>query len=119
MALGEGCMGFVVSELILRQAPGLSKLEHAAGYVFSGVRPSPGAETLKTNEALELIRAFSFAEIAVAEDGHTPPNRYAAGSRVNRQARMPASTVAARFQHASEGGIPAAIRARGKTRPDL
>jgi hypothetical protein len=30
---------------------------------------------------------------------------HAAGSRFDWQARMPASTVAARFQRASEGGI--------------
>ena len=45
-------------------------------YLFSGVRPSPGAETRPAKMALELFQAFSFKEVAVAEDGHTPLNRY-------------------------------------------
>jgi hypothetical protein len=44
--------------------------------VIGGVRPSSGAETLQTNVVFEPIVAFGFAEIAVAEDGHTLSNRY-------------------------------------------
>ena len=49
------------------------------GYVFSGVRPSSGAETSE-GAAMQLIsRAFEYAKVAVAEDGHTPLNRYPMG----------------------------------------
>ena len=45
-------------------------------YVFSGVRPSPGAATLGHCLAFEPLSTLEYAELAVAEDGHTPLNRY-------------------------------------------
>src|ERR1041385_5990432 len=44
--------------------------------VFGGVRPSSGAAMLKRDLAPEPLRTLEKAELAVAEDGHTPLNRY-------------------------------------------
>ncbi len=44
--------------------------------MFSGVRPSPGAATLGHRLTFEPLSTLEYAELAVAEDGHTPPNRY-------------------------------------------
>jgi hypothetical protein len=49
------------------------------GYLFSGVRPSPGAAMLGRNVGCEPIHTLENAELAVAEDGHTPLNRYGRG----------------------------------------
>src|SRR5204862_5000177 len=67
-------------------------------YVFSAVRPSSGAATLARDLAFELFSALENAELAVAENGHTPLNRYRAlgrcselmgsGSRFNGFARL-------------------------------
>jgi len=40
------------------------------------VRPSSGAETLENETAFEVSDALEPAEIAAAEDGRTPINRY-------------------------------------------
>ncbi|SRR6266700_830865 len=45
-------------------------------YVFSGVRPSSAAETLQNETAFEVCDALELAEVAAAEDGRTPVNRY-------------------------------------------
>ena len=44
--------------------------------MFSGVRPSSGAETLENETAFEVSDALEPAEVAAAEDGRTPVNRY-------------------------------------------
>ncbi len=44
--------------------------------MFSGVRPSSGAATLGHYLAFEFFSTLENAELAVAEDGHTPLNRY-------------------------------------------
>jgi len=44
--------------------------------MFSGVRPSSGAETLESDTALELSGALERAEVAAAKDGRTPESRY-------------------------------------------
>jgi len=40
------------------------------------VRPSSGAETLENDPAYEISDSLARAEIAAAEDGRTPVNRY-------------------------------------------
>jgi len=45
--------------------------------VLSGVRPSSGAETLENHAASEMSDTLEPAEVAAAEDGRTPVNRYA------------------------------------------
>src|SRR5436190_22853300 len=50
-------------------------------YVFSGVRPSSGAATLGRDLAFELFSALENVELAVAEDGRNPLNRYGALAR--------------------------------------
>jgi len=45
-------------------------------YVFSGVRPSSGADTLENDTAWEISDWLERAEVAAAEDGRTPVNRY-------------------------------------------
>src|SRR5260221_530127 len=44
-------------------------------YAFRGVRPSPGAALLEEPLVTESSTALDNAELAVAEDGHTPPTR--------------------------------------------
>ena len=45
--------------------------------VLGGVRPSSGAETLENDSACEISDSLERAEVAAAEDGRTPVNRYA------------------------------------------
>src|SRR5260221_6984608 len=58
-----------------------------SAYDLSGVRPSPGAATLGRESALELSNKLDGAELAVAEDGHTPLNRYKSPSARRKYAR--------------------------------
>ncbi len=44
--------------------------------LFSGVRPSPGAPTQGKESAIERYNTLDTAEQPVAEDGHSPLNRY-------------------------------------------
>jgi hypothetical protein len=44
-------------------------------YLFSGVRPSPGAETRETATAWKSFGALDAAEVAAAEDGCTSLNK--------------------------------------------
>jgi hypothetical protein len=57
----------------------------AALYVFSGVRPSSGAETQGQPVAFGETDPPERADVAAAEDGRTPLNTYAAlgGSNVS------------------------------------
>jgi len=45
-------------------------------YAFSGVRPSSGAETPANEANSEMSDTLERAEVAAAEDGRTPVNRY-------------------------------------------
>ncbi|SRR6266536_145062 len=70
----------------------MSNLQGQAAFVFSGVRPSSGAETLENDSACEISDSLERAEVAAAEDGRTPANRYQAGSLpcVGRAPSVPA-----------------------------
>ena len=48
----------------------------ASRAVFGGVRPSSGAETLGEPEAFGQSDRLELADVAAAEDGRTPLNRY-------------------------------------------
>jgi len=57
------------------------------------VRPSSGAETLENETAFEVSDALEPAEVAAADDGRTPVNRYgfpAARWRYGQDAPEPA-----------------------------
>ncbi len=60
------------SQPIRRSSRGYSHRKH----VFSGVRPSSGAETLENDAAFEMSDTLESAEVAAAGDGRTPVNRY-------------------------------------------
>jgi len=73
------------------------------GYLFSGVRPSPGAETLENDGAREISDTMERAQVAAAGDGRTPLNRYLPGGN-GRSAGLPtrgtlATTPEERTQH--------------------
>ncbi len=50
----------------------LKRWSVATLYVFSGVRPSPGAATLGRELAIYFSPTLDNRELPVAEDGHTP-----------------------------------------------
>ena len=54
--------------------------------MFSGVRPSSGAETFEHEAASEMPDAPERAGVAAAEEGRTPVNRYIHGINFNRRA---------------------------------
>src|SRR5260221_2956074 len=75
--------------------------------VFCGVRPSPGAATLGREVAIESSTALDNAELAVAEDGHTPLNGYPPRWRPS-EARI--NRFAFQGQHAKDGFMHAPQR---------
>ncbi len=52
--------------------------------LFSGVRPSSGAETLEKDATCEISDSLEHAEVAAAEDGRTPLNTYRSIARFSR-----------------------------------
>src|SRR6266496_21204 len=72
----------------------MSNLQGQAAFVFSGVRPSSGAETLENDSACEISDSLERAEVAAAEDGRTPVIRYKAAARsVCTRCRAPLDTT--------------------------
>jgi len=53
------------------------RLDCASLSVFSGLRPSSGAETTENYIANEVSDPLERTEVAAAEDGRSPVNRYA------------------------------------------
>ncbi len=60
-----------------KSANGDRNLKSDLSSMCSGVRPSPGAATLERELAIEPSTTLYNAELAVAEDGHTPLKKYA------------------------------------------
>jgi len=54
----------------------IRKSDFVFAQTLSGVRPSSGAETLEKDAACEMSDILERAEVAAAEDGRTPVNRY-------------------------------------------
>src|SRR5213593_4040207 len=61
--------------------PGACSTLSRGQYVVSGVRPSSGAETLENDATCEISDTLERAEVAAAEDGRTPVNRYGGKGR--------------------------------------
>ncbi len=64
-----------MAETVRRRYARLLKEASAGSSLSSGVRPSPVAATLGGGAATELCAIVDNAELAVAEDGHTPRNK--------------------------------------------